>query len=180
MARLFSHALLRELGVGSELWSISRGLARAVGEYKSTLQAADEPRRGDLDGRGNLTEAGLVEFCRFFLSTCNDQIDFMGQLLEPSELMNRMEIWAKEETAAKRLSKGSWQILQRAVVQGEFKRRDATAITGYAERQARTVLNELIAKGYLVSPTTRSPVRLGFPPDAVERWFPRLYQPKDA
>ncbi len=178
VARLYSHALLRELGVGSELWSVSRGLARAVDEYKTTLQAADEPRRGDLDGRGNLTEQGLVDFCRFFLSTCVDQVDFMEQLLEPSELTNRMEIWTKEEISAKRLSKGSWQILQLAVMQGEFKRGDAADITGYAERQARTVLNQLIAKGYLISPTTRSTVRLGFPPDAVDRWFPRLYQPR--
>lgn len=179
VARLFSHALLRELGVGSELWSVSRGLARSVASYKATLQAADEPRRGDLDGRGNLTEAGLVDFCRYFLSTCVDQVNFMGQLLEPSELINRMEIWTKEEIGAKRLLKGSWPILQLAVMQGEFKRGNAADITGYAERQARTVLNELIAKGYLASPTTRSPVRLAFPPDAVDRWFPRLYQPRE-
>ena len=73
VARLFSHALLRELDVGSELWSVSRGLARRVNEYKSNLQAADEPRRGHLDGRGNLTMKGLVEFCRFFLTTSVDQ-----------------------------------------------------------------------------------------------------------
>jgi Fic family protein len=63
VARLFSHACLRELGIRSEVWAISRGLARSVAEYKSQLMAADEPRRGDLDGRGNLTQAGLVEFC---------------------------------------------------------------------------------------------------------------------
>ena len=106
VARLFSHALLRELDVGSELWSVSRGLARSVDNYKTMLQAADEPRRGDLDGRGNLTLAGLTEFCRYFLSTCIDQIDFMEGLLEPSELLRRMEIWAKEETAAKRSRPG--------------------------------------------------------------------------
>ena len=67
VARLFSHALLRELNVGSELWSVSRGLARSVDNYKTMLQVADEPRRGDLDGRGNLTMAGLTQFCRYFL-----------------------------------------------------------------------------------------------------------------
>src|SRR5262249_22207695 len=61
VTRLFSHAWLRELGIGSEIWSISRGLARNVTEYKARLMAADEPRRGDLDGRGNLTEAGLAD-----------------------------------------------------------------------------------------------------------------------
>lgn len=60
---------------------------------------------------------------------------------------------------------------------GEYARGNAPALTGYEERQARTVLNALIEKGYLVSPTTRSPVKLGFPIAVVDRWFPRLYQP---
>jgi Fic family protein len=177
VTRLFSHALLRELDVGSELWAVSRGLARRVAEYKANLQAADEPRRGDLDGRGNLTMAGLIEFCKFFLTTCVDQVDFMAGLLEPEELLRRMEIWTEEETRAKRLQKGSWPLLREAVIAGEYARGRAPALTGYEERQARTVLNWLIEKGYLVSPTTRSPVRLGFPATVVDRWFPRLYQP---
>ena len=177
MTRLFSHALLRELDVGSELWAVSRGLARRVAEYKADLQAADQPRRGDLDGRGNLTMAGLVDFCKFFLTTAVDQVDFMAGLLEPEELLRRMEIWTEEETRAKRLQKGSWPLLREAVMAGEYARGRAPALTGYEERQARTVLNSLIGKGYLVSPTTRSPVRLGFPAAVVDRWFPGLYQP---
>lgn len=177
VTRLFSHALLRELDVGSELWAVSRGLARRVNDYKANLQAADEPRRGDLDGRGNLTMAGLIGFCTFFLTTCVDQIDFMAGLLEPEELLRRMEIWTEEETRAKRLPKGSWPLLREAAMAGEYARGNAPALTGYEERQARTVLNALIEKGYLVSPTTRSPVKLGFPTAVVDRWFPRLYQP---
>lgn len=177
VTRLFSHALLRELDVGSELWAVSRGLARRVADYKANLQAADEPRRGDLEGRGNLTMAGLIGFCKFFLTTCVDQIDFMAGLLEPQELLRRMEIWTEEETRAKRLPKGSWPLLREAVMAGEYARGSASALTGYEERQARTVLNALIDKGYLVSPTTRSPVKLGFPTAVVDRWFPRLYQP---
>jgi Fic family protein len=61
VAWLFSHAWLRELGIGSELWAVSRGLARQVDRYKAHLAAADAPRRGDLDGRGNLTQGGLNE-----------------------------------------------------------------------------------------------------------------------
>ncbi|MHC2253578.1 Fic family protein [Bradyrhizobium embrapense] len=80
VTRLVSHAFLKELGIGSSLWSISRGLARAVDKYKVGLRAADEPRRGDLDGRGNLTQAGLVDFCTFFLSSCVDQVAFMESM----------------------------------------------------------------------------------------------------
>jgi Fic family protein len=175
VTRLFSHAWLRELDVGSELWSVSRGLARNVGEYKSALAAADAPRRGDLDGRGNLTQAGLEEICRFFLRICVDQVSFMGELLEPAGLLRRMEIWTEEEIRAKRLARGSWPLLREAVMAGEFARGRAPELTGYEERQARTVLSALIDAGYLVSETSRSPVRLGFPMSVVDRWFPRLY-----
>jgi Fic family protein len=177
VTRLFSHAWLRELGIGSEIWAISRGLARRVEEYKAALMAADEPRRGNLDGRGHLTQAGLNGFCKFFLSTCVDQIEFMQSLLEPTEMLRRMEIWCEEEIRAKRLPKQSWPLLREAVTTGEFSRGRASELTGYEERQARTVLNTVISTGYLVSPTTRSSVRLGFPMTVIERWFPRLYIP---
>ena len=43
--------------------------------------AADQQRRGDLDGRGNLSQAALIEFCQFFLSVCVDQVDYMRSIL---------------------------------------------------------------------------------------------------
>ncbi|GGI25623.1 MULTISPECIES: hypothetical protein [Bradyrhizobium] len=121
--------------------------------------------------------AGLLDFCKFFLATCVDQVNFMAGLLEPEELLRRMEIWTEEETRAKRLPKGSWPLLREAVMAGEYARGPARGLTGYKERQARAVLNSLIEKGYLVSSTTRSPVKLGFPTAVVDRWFPTLYQP---
>jgi Fic family protein len=180
VARLFSHAWLRELGIGSEVWAISRGLARSVAEYKSQLMAADEPRRGDLDGRGNLTQAGLAEFCAFFLRACLDQVVFMEGLLDPADMLRRMEIWSEEEVRAKRIPRGSWPLLREAVVAGEFARGQASSLTGYEVRQARTVLNTLVDAGYLVSSRPRGPVTLGFPIHAMERWFPRLYTPPAA
>jgi Fic family protein len=180
VTRLFSHAWLLELGAGPELWSVSRALARTVNDYKAKLMAADQPRRGDLDGRGNLTQAGLEEFCSYFLAICVDQVAFMEQLLEPSGLLGRMEVWSAEEIRARRLPKGSWPLLREAAVAGEFSRGRAPDLTGYEVRQARTVLNTLIKAGYLVSPDLRASVRLGFPLDVLERWFPRLYIPTSA
>jgi Fic family protein len=176
VSRLFSHAILRELGVGSELWSVSRGLAREVENYKSLLAAADSPRRGDLDGRGNLSMKALIEFSTFFMRSCLDQVRFMEQLMEPHELMTRMEIWCAEEIAAQRLPKGSWNLLREAVIAGEFSRSETTQLTGYQERQARTVLSALLDRGLLVSPSPKGKLRLSFPEDVVERWLPRLYR----
>jgi Fic family protein len=175
VTRLFSHAWLRELGVGNELWAVSRGLARQVDQYKSMLMAADEPRRGDLDGRGNLTQQGLNAFCEFFLRTCVDQVTFMESLLEPAELLRRIEIWCEEEMRAKRLPRGSWPLLKEAVIAGEVPRGKAAELTGYETRQARTVLSTLIEQGYLTADSHRSAVRLGFPAKIIDRWFPRLY-----
>lgn len=178
VARLVSHARLGEIGVGSELWSVSRGLARNLERYKALLQAADEPRRGALDGRGNLTAAGLAAFSQFFLETCLDQVVFMRALLAPAELMRRVEIWTDEEIAARRLPKGSWRLLRETILVGEFPRSAAEELTGYQERQARTVISSLTARGLLVSDTPKGPVRLGIPAEVTERWFPGLYQPE--
>jgi Fic family protein len=175
VTRLFSHAWLRELGIGSELWAVSRGLARQVDKYKNALATADQPRRGDLDGRGNLTQQGLNKFCDFFLGTCVDQVAFMETLLEPAELLRRIEIWCEEEIRARRLPRGSWPLLREAVLAGKLSRGRAAELTGYETRQARTVLNTLIDQGYLASAGPRDSVRLGFPAKIIDRWFPRLY-----
>ncbi len=175
VARLMSYAALLRVGIGSELWSVARGLARNVDTYKKLLAAADEPRRGDLDGRGTLSHTALVEFCVFFLQTCLDQIDFMESLLDFHTLSGRIRLYVEEEVAFKRLPKGSYALLREALLVGEFERGKAEELTGYKERMARSVLAALLKKGLLVADSPRSPVRLGFPIDVVERWFPLLY-----
>lgn len=175
VTRLLSHAWLIKTEIGSTLWSASRGLARNVEEYKAHLMAADALRKGDMDGRGNLSHEELVKFCRFFLQTCIDQVDYMAGLLDPQTMLTRMKIHIDEEIALKRLPKGSFSLLREALKAGEFKRGEAEDITGYQERQARSVLSALLSQGYLVSDTKTGPVRLGFPIEAAERWLPKLY-----
>jgi Fic family protein len=175
VARLMSHAMLKRLGVGSGLWSVSRGLARNASLYKTLLTAADQPRRNDLDGRGNLSQAALVEFCQFFLAACVDQVGYMRSVLDPSELLRRMEIYVEDEVRAGRLPRGSFPLLREALLAGQFERGQAPALTGYKERMARTVLARLLELGMLLSSGPKSPVRLGFPLVVVDRWFPSLY-----
>jgi hypothetical protein len=162
-------------GIGNSLWSVSRGLARNVKEYKELLMAADEPRRGDLDGRGALSSQALIRFCEFFLKVCIDQIEFMASLLEPNDLLRRMRLHVEDEVGAGHLPKGSFPMLREALVAGEVPRGRAGEITGYGERMARNVVSDLLKKGYLQSESTRGPLTLAFPIDAVEAWFPKLY-----
>jgi Fic family protein len=175
VARLMSHALLLRLGVGSSLWSVSRGLARQVDRYKSALTYADAPRRNDLDGRGALSLEGLKDFCRFFLEVCADQVDFMRKLLQPGEIIRRIELYVNDEVAARRLPKGSFEMLREAFYQGEVPRGRAPEITGYEERRARETVSALIEKGLLLAKGPRSTLTLGFPMFVLERWLPTLY-----
>lgn len=175
VARLMSHALLRRLGIGTSLWSVARGLAREQPRYKALLMAADGPRRGDRDGRGNLTQQGLLAFCQFFLDRAIDQVRFMEELINPEELLRRMQVHVEEEVRAKRLPKGSFMVLREAALAGEVARGTVPMLTGYEERAARMVTSTLVEKGMLTASNHRAPLRLAFPADIAERWFPRLY-----
>ena len=175
VARLMSHALLKQLEVGTSLWSVARGLAREQARYKEQLMAADAPRQGDRDGRGNLTQRGLVDFSSFFLERAVDQVGFMGGLMEPEALDRRMETHIEEEVRAKRLPRGSFAVLREALFAGEVDRARVPLLTGYEERAARKVTSALVNRGMLVAGSSRAPLKLGLPLDAVERWFPRLY-----
>lgn len=170
-----SHAMLRETGVGTGLWSISRGLARHAADYKQSLMAADEPRRSDVDGRGALSEAALADFCEFFLRTCIDQVDFMASVLEPATLLARIEAWLVEEVRSGTLHPRSSALIREAFQMGSIDRGRVPAIIDLGERQARTVLSKLIERGVLASASHRAPVRLAFPSALAERWFPNLY-----
>lgn len=175
VARLMAHAMLLRSGVGSSIWSVARGLARNSAEYKARLMAADEARHNDYDGRGAMSEKQLEEFCVFFLRASIDQVEFMESLLQPGELLRRMKLYCDDEVAAGRLPNRSMALMREALLMGEFERGRAPEITGYQERRAREILSTLLKKGLLVPTGPKAPVRLGFPLDVVERWFPALY-----
>jgi len=175
VARLMAHAMMLRSEVGCSIWSVSRGLARNSVEYKSKLMEADSSRKGDYEGRGALSVKALEDFCEFFLGTAIDQVEFMESLLRPSELLRRMKLYVDDEVSANRLPSRSMSLLKEALIAGEFERGRASEITGYQERRGREILSTLLTKGLLVSPGPRAAVRLGFPLDVVERWFPQLY-----
>lgn len=174
VARLVSHATLLQVLDTGALWSVARGLARKVEQYKGHLAACDLQRRNDLDGRGNLSEETLAGFTKFFLSLCLDQVKFMEGLMRPQQLRARILTWADEETRLDHLPPKATNVLEALLYRGELPRGDAAAIIGTGERQARRVVSALIELGVVVSESTRAPLRLVFPAALASRWLPGL------
>jgi Fic family protein len=175
VARLMSHAAMLDLLDTGAVWSVARGLARNVQEYKRLLANCDQPRRNDLDGRGALSEEALAEFTRFFLTVCIDQVNFMEGLIQPDRLRTRILMWAEEEIRLGRLPLKSGSILEAVLYRGELPRGDAGAAAGAGERQARRVVSALLNREVLVSESSRAPLRLAFPAALASRWMPGLF-----
>ncbi len=192
VARLFTDAYFyrcRFSGYG--LWNVSRGLARRRDEYRTYLAAADFPREGDLDGRGNLSNRTLTEFCHFFLEICLDQAEFMNSMLALGDFLVRLENYVERRNASLILTeKGkplpqlpprTTEILKEVAVKGELARGDIYKIVEMSERTGRNVLKMLLEEGLLVTDSDwhRAPVRLGLPAQFAAYLFPKLF-PDDA
>jgi Fic family protein len=175
VSRLMSHAMLREALDTGGLWSVSRGLARAVSSYKSHLANCDLPRRNDLDGRGTLSEEALVAFTRFFLETCLDQVSFMEGLVQPDRLRARILLWAEEETRLNALPPKAGQVLEAVLYRGELPRGEVSELLGLTTRHARRIVATLLERGVLTSESSRTPMHLAFPAALAARWMPGLF-----
>jgi len=175
VARLMSYAMLRDALNTGGVWSIARGLARNVDNYKLLLAACDATRRNDLDGRGELSEEAMAEFTRFFLRVCIDQVKFMESLMVPDRLRARILIWVEEEVRVGALPPRSGAVLEAVLFRGELPRGDVAALLGTGERQARRVTAALMEDGILVSDSSRAPLRLAFPARHASRWMPGLF-----
>ncbi len=175
VARLMSYAMLLESLDTGGVWSIARGLARSVGQYKSMLMACDAGRRNDLDGRGNLSEEALADFTHFFLKTCIDQVDFMEALVQPERLKDRIVIWAQEEIRADAIQPRSDKLLEAILYRGALPRGEVSQLLGVSDRQARRVTSTLLGREVLASESSRAPLRLAFPATLASRWMPGLF-----
>lgn len=176
VTRLFSHAFLIRARIdGHRLWTVTRGLARRKESYMANLIAADQPRAGDLDGRGALSDRGLFSFCEFFLATALDQIDFMTDLLQLDTLQDRIDGYIERRAASREIDARAVYLLKDSLLKGEISRGDAPQITGKGERMARDLVGQLVTEGLLVSDSPKGNLRFGLPLKAVGYYFPRLY-----
>jgi Fic family protein len=180
VARLVSHATLLETLDTGGVWSVARGLARRVADYKSQLAACDLERSNDLDGRGHLSEEALAGFTRFFLETCLDQVRFMEGLVDPGRLRARILLWVEEEIRMGVLPAKASSVLEAVLYRGELPRGEVADVLGVSDRQARRVVAALTERRVLTSESLRSPLHIAFPAELAGRWMPGLFPEKVA
>ena len=183
VVRLYSQAcLIRNHTDGGGLWSLSRGLARERERYYERLRGADRVRLNDYDGRGNLSEKGLKDFCLFMLTTMLDQIRFMSGLLDLPTLSRRIQRYLEIElTQIKpRERERLGRLLDHALCHGEVARGEVGRIINMSQPTAQRIIRLAVREGLLASSTERGPLSLVFSARNLETFFPRLYLPLPA
>lgn len=174
--RLQTHCAMLPLTAG--LWSVNRGLARQRDKYYELLDSADAPRQGDLDGRGNLSEQALREWCEFFVELAADQVTFMSKLLGLEKLKDgvaTLMLVRSESSQHKNYSRQATLALHHVLLAGPTARGEFMTMTGLPERTASRVLAQLVKDRLLVSAGPKGPVSFSFPLDALNILLPNLY-----
>tara|TARA_R110000787_G_scaffold73201_5_gene163059 strand:+ start:2025 stop:3218 length:1194 start_codon:yes stop_codon:yes gene_type:complete len=181
VGRLFTDAALKAVGLDScGAWSLSRGLAKTASQYKTLLAGADSPRQGDYDGRGGLSEKGLLDFCEYMLDTALDQVAYIGDLLKVNELRKRITAYVQARNGYRvagindPLKPAAALVLYSAFVNGELERAQALELCAMPVRSARRLLSQLKAEGLLSETSSKSPLRWEIPEHAEPWYFPEL------
>ncbi|MEO5793703.1 MAG: Fic family protein [Rhodoferax sp.] len=181
--RLHTHTLLSALGYTGGLWSPLRGFARSTERYYALLADADSLRRGDLDGRGNLSEQALIAWADYVLEICQDQVGFMAGMLDFETLKARIEACLVFEATVEKsgVRQESLRGLHYLFLSGgEMARGDFKAMLGISDRAATDALGALVKRGLLKSDSPQGKVRFGLPQHALRFLFPRLWPEAEA
>lgn len=181
--RLHTHTWLMAQGYTGGLWSPLPGFARSTERYYALLADADSLRRGDLDGRGNLSEQALIAWADYVLDTCLDQVSFMAGLLDFATMKTRIEACLVFEATV--LKNGvrteALRGLHYLFLSGEdMARGDFKAMLGLSDRGATDALGALVKRGLLKSDSPQGKVRFGLPQHALRFLFPQLWPEAEA
>lgn len=178
VARLHTHLLFHVLGLTKGLWSPLRGFARTETQYKALLQAADEHRKNDYDGRGNLTQSGLIDWISYALTVCIDQASFMREMLDIGDMKGRIEATLIFEESSIRAGVRREALLPLHYLFSapiQLTRAEFKSMTGLGERTATDLLSSLLKRGYLSTDSPHGKVRFAIPPHALKFYFPGLW-----
>jgi Fic family protein len=185
VGRLFTDNYMRCAGLGGYgLWTMSRGFGRDTDAYYEALASADMKRQGSTDGRGILSDRGLLKFTEYFVEIALDQVKYFSALLEPKKLNERIEIYFEMRSRGALISaKGktlpplkieSKEIYRKLLYFGPQHRSEIQKILNVSERTLRTIISQMENAG-LVKAEPKQPISLTLSPSSIELLFPYLW-----
>lgn len=179
ISRIFLDKWLSECALpGFSVWSMSRGFARNKGDtYKAKLHNADQPRMGDIDGRGNLTEKGLIEFVEYCAAQGVDQAQFMARLFRLGTMIENAKL--AFALKYKDLKTEHFKIYERLLIDGQMERGDAAAVINKSSATARKYFKPLFEHKLISSPSEKGTLYPEFPSEILMYLFPELYPPSE-
>jgi Fic family protein len=183
VARLHTHLALGALGLTNGLWSPLRGFARSHETYYALLAAADEPRAGDLDCRGNLSERALVAWVDYVLALCIDQVRFMSGLLDMEGMKDRIAacLAFEEKIVRQGVRTESLRALHYLwLTRSELERSEFKGMLGLGDRLATAQVAPLLKRGLLVTDSPHGKLRFAVPQHALRFYFPHLWPEAEA
>lgn len=185
VSRLFTDLYLRHAGLGGiGLWSMSRGFGRDTEAYYTALSRADMPRQGSGDGRGILSDSGLMYFTEYFIDTAVDQLEYFNTLLEPQALNQRIDVYFNLRCKTEMIiAKGvklpklhaSTRLLYKELLNaGGLLRAGARERLGVETRTMDTIVKQMKEAGLIKAPP-RKPLELDLSPSSIDILFPQLW-----
>ena len=183
--RLITDCYMRSAGFGGYgLWSITRGFGRDTTAYYKALAAADKPRQGDIEGRGILSDKGLLTFTQYFIDTALDQVKFFADLLEPSKLSIRIDYYFEMRSKGglpdtdgeplPLLKLSARDIYKLLLDKGPMSRSAIGHHLDIGEQTLRPVFKQMDAEG-LIKAKPKQDVELMLSPKSVEFLFPQIW-----
>lgn len=183
--RLLTDCYMRHSGFGGYgLWSITRGFARDKSSYYNALAEADKPRQGAQDGRGRLSDSGLLYFTKYFIDTALDQLKYFSELLELRKLSLRIDYYF--ELRAKGALPGmpgedlpqlklfARDIYKLLLDRGPQSRSDICNYVGRGEQTLRSTFKQMEAER-LIAIDSKNKIKLLLSPNIIEYLFPKLW-----
>lgn len=183
--RLITDSYMRNAGFGGYgLWSITRGFGRDTSAYYKALAQADMPRQGSSDGRGILSDRGLLNFTKYFIDTALDQVNFFTDLLEPRKLGIRVDYYfemrskgglpdadGKELPLLKIAARDIYRLL---LEKGAMNRGAICQHLDKGEQTLRPIFKQMDSEG-LISAKPKKDIEIKLSTTAVEFLFPQIW-----
>jgi Fic family protein len=182
--RLFTDEYLTAGGLkGYGLWSMSRGFGGDADAYYAALRAADHVRKGDLDGRGALSDRGLLKFTEYFISIALEQARFVSALLEPRTLNRRIDDYfhmrqcsglpRADGKSLPTLRLEALHLYRSLLESGPMQYSDIQAKLGLSESTTRDLLGQMAREG-LIAMGDNSQVSMRLSGHSIMTLFPGL------